>query len=114
METYLGARSSLEKQVSAFHCHVLSLSCTFPSTLEGEDLSLSCTLPSGSLIPLTGPFPPQPKQGKAFRDPTYDRLLPDLRPEMKAMGIKTLVCVVGVVDLHLHCKNSGEGSRRRR
>ena len=31
------------------------------------------------------------KQIKAFRDPTYDRLLPDLRPEMKAMGIKTLV-----------------------
>lgn len=31
------------------------------------------------------------KQVRAFRDPTCDRLLPDLRPEMKAMGIKTLV-----------------------
>ena len=31
------------------------------------------------------------KQIKSFRDPTCDRLLPDLRPEMKSMGIKTLV-----------------------
>lgn len=31
------------------------------------------------------------KQIKSFRDPTYDRLLPDMRPEMRAMGIKTLV-----------------------
>ncbi|GAX76955.1 hypothetical protein CEUSTIGMA_g4402.t1 [Chlamydomonas eustigma] len=30
-------------------------------------------------------------QLKTFRDPTYDRLLPDMRPEMKQMGIKTLV-----------------------
>jgi len=31
------------------------------------------------------------KQIKSYRDPTYDRLLPDLRPELKALGIKTLV-----------------------
>ena len=61
--------------------------------------------PPRSPNPPNRPFPPHPpKQVKAFRDPTYDRLLPDLRPEMKAMGIKTLVCVMGLEDLHPDCK----------
>jgi hypothetical protein len=36
------------------------------------------------------------KQIKSFSDPTCDRLLPDLRPEMISMGIKTLVGEAGV------------------